>query len=297
MAEVLPQDRSVSRGRETVFHSSGRGGAGNIRRNSTSQSSPVEAEPVRGREPAVPPEREQALSQAIGRGGVGNILSTSVARAASQAPEGATQTASIINEINENNAEYERGVIQTSEEAAKNVHKSGRGGMGNITTSRSHSRVGALADVHSTGRGGRGNIAPGSAHDAEGLDLLDEFDRLEISHEEGIHSTGRGGRANITDIHSPPNEVHPHVHGTFESMGRGGAGNFSRSGSRGPSSPDRRDRSVSKDRHGIAKIWSKMSRQNSSEGESKSREHSRGRVAVPRTGANGTDLGDTPIRE
>ena len=61
------------------------------------------------------------MSQAIGRGGVGNIRSSSRARATSHAPEGATQTASIINEINESNAEYERIVIQTSEDAAKNV--------------------------------------------------------------------------------------------------------------------------------------------------------------------------------
>jgi len=237
------------------------------------------------------------MSQAIGRGGVGNILSTSVARATSQAPDGATQTASIINEIAEENADYERHVIQTSEEAAKNIHKSGRGGSGNITKSRSRSQgVGALADgIHSTGRGGKGNLYPGSPHDADEIELLDEADRAHVPHEEGIHSTGRGGLANITGIHSPPNEVHPHVNGTFESMGRGGAGNIrSRSGSRNPSSPDSRDRSVSKDRHGIAKIWNKMSRQHSSDSNSKSRE--RGRVTSPRaTDANVN--GDIPIRE
>ncbi|TCD64025.1 hypothetical protein EIP91_004659 [Steccherinum ochraceum] len=296
MAEVASPDRSVSRGREKVFHSSGRGGAGNIRRNSDGPASPVEPEPVRGREPTVTAERQEQ-SQAIGRGGVGNIRSHSRARATSQAPDGAPQTASIINDIAESNAEYERSVIQTSEEAAKNVQKSGRGGVGNITTSRSRSRVGGPDGTHSTGRGGRGNLYPGPNPDADEAELRDEMDRLAFSHEEGIHSTGRGGAANITGLHSPPNEVHPHVNGLYESMGRGGAGNIrSRSGSRHASSPDSRDRSVSKDRHGFAKILSKMSRQHSSDGQSNSREHSRGRVSAPRRD-DAPDLGDTPIQE
>ncbi len=43
-------------------------------------------------------------------------------------------------------------------------------------------------------------------------------------------------------------------------MGRGGAGNIrSRSGSREPGQ-EYRSRSASKDRHGIAKIWNKVTR-------------------------------------
>ncbi|KAH8075993.1 hypothetical protein BXZ70DRAFT_1013089 [Cristinia sonorae] len=290
IATVAPNDRSVSRGREKVFHSSGRGGVGNIRRNSDGPSSPVQPEPVRGREPTVAQERVDASSQAIGRGGVGNIRSHSRARATSHAPDGAPETAAIINDIAESRAEYERGVIQSSEEAAKNVQKSGRGGSGNIVTSRSRSRV-TQDKVHSTGRGGRGNLYPGSGEDA---DELEEFDRLAISHEEGIHSTGRGGVANITGVHSPPNEAHPHVNGTYEAMGRGGAGNIrSRSDSR---NAEGRDRSASKDRSGISKIWNKMSRQLSTDSESKSRENSRGRVISPRR-SDGTDVGDVPQHE
>lgn len=65
--------------------------------------------------------QDQALSDAIGRGGVGNILEHSRARATSHAPNGATQTASIISDIAESNADYERSVIRSSEEAAKTV--------------------------------------------------------------------------------------------------------------------------------------------------------------------------------
>ena len=76
------------------------------------------------------------------------------------------------------------------------------------------------------------------------------------------HSTGRGGLANMTALHSPPPEGVLHHDVTYEVMGRGGAGNIirSRSASRDPES---RTRSPSGDRHGIAKLWNKMSRSHS----------------------------------
>lgn len=66
----------------------------------------------------------------------------------------------------------------------------------------------------------------------------------------------------MTALHSPPPEGVPHHGVTYEAMGRGGAGNIirSRSVSRDPES---RTRSPSGDRHGIAKLWNKMSRSHS----------------------------------
>ncbi|KAK7683043.1 hypothetical protein QCA50_013715 [Cerrena zonata] len=249
------KDRSVSRGRDN-FHSSGRGGAGNIRRKDSGQSQePISPRVMTGREVEVhsPIRRgrntsvdsDKSASQAVGRGGIGNIRSRSRARAASHIPAGNTQlTATILSEAAANNAEYERNVIQNSQESSKILQKSGRGGIGNITTqakSRSRSRG---PNIHSTGRGGVGNLQPGSVYDAENTEFLEEVDRLRINHEDGVHSTGRGGLANMTSLHSPPPEGVPHHGVTYEAMGRGGAGNIirSRSASRDPEgrSPFRR---------------------------------------------------------
>ncbi|CAL1709349.1 unnamed protein product [Somion occarium] len=268
IAVQRPQnERSVSRGRDKL-HSSGRGGAGNIRRKDTAEelSSPV----VVGREPDLSSpvrrgregssEGEKSPSQAVGRGGIGNIRSRSRARAASRVPEGNTElTAFILTDAANTNAEYERNVIQNSQDSAK-IQKSGRGGIGNITkASKSRSRSGSI-NVHSTGRGGAGNLQPGSPIDAENAELLEEFERLRLEHEheDGIHSTGRGGLANMTRAQSPPPEGHPHYSAYYESLGRGGAGNIvrSRSASR---DPEGRARSSSK----VAKLWNKMSRSRS----------------------------------
>ncbi|KAI0795640.1 hypothetical protein C8Q75DRAFT_711651 [Abortiporus biennis] len=283
-ASTRSKDRSVSRGRDS-FQSSGRGGAGNIRRSSLSRdpaASPAPAgrdpdlySPARGREPGVDREKP-TQTHAVGRGGVGNIRSRSRARATSKAPEGHPQTASIISEAAANEAEYERNVIKAAQEAA-NAKGSGRGGMGNITKSRSRSRGPA---VHSTGRGGRGNIQSGSPLDAEESEALDEVDRLRFSTDAGIHSTGRGGIANITSMNSPTMEAAPIYSSEFETSGRGGAGNIrSRSASRDPNG-----RSGSKDPHGIAKIWNKVTR---SQSRKPSEFEDRGRPKVPSGAVNG----------
>ncbi|KAI0635037.1 hypothetical protein C8Q77DRAFT_671096 [Trametes polyzona] len=228
-------DRSVSRGREAF--SSGRGGIGNIHRPSVDTRSPSRPgaepmSPVRGREATVDPER----AQTTGRGGMGNIRSGSRARSVSKVPENLTQTASLVSDQAANVAEYEKYVIQQSEEAARaRARSSGRGGLGNIKSeskSRSRSRV---PQILSTGRGGAGNLQPGNNVDAELLAQLEEEERLRHAHGEGIHSTGRGGRANLTSLPSPPLEpVSPQPH-EYEATGRGGAGNIrSRSASRGP---------------------------------------------------------------
>ncbi|OSD07883.1 hypothetical protein PYCCODRAFT_1358325 [Trametes coccinea BRFM310] len=264
--------RSVSRGREAFVRSppsrsdllpsyppsqsSGRGGIGNMHRPSVDTASPTPPadeplSPVRGREATVDPER----AKSTGRGGMGNIRSGSRARSASQipVPENYPQTASLVSDQAANIAEYEKYVVQQSEEAAKaRARSSGRGGLGNIKStskskSRSRSRVPHSPQVLSTGRGGVGNLQPGTNVDAELLAQLEEEERLRYAHEAGVHSTGRGGRANLTNLPSPPLEpVPPHAH-EYEATGRGGAGNIrSRSASRGPGESGSRSRSASR---------------------------------------------------
>jgi len=200
-------DRSQSRGREG-YTSTGIGGFGNIRKASLPRdfrpdsAGPDDFSNPRGRETAVDPSRGGAfLSHKVPsnvRGGAGKADAT-------PPPE--------------HNA------------ANKDApHSTGRGGLGNI--SRSRSRGPAVATipevVHSTGRGGMGNFSPGRAGEAE---ILDEEERKRLHHEEGIHSTGRGGAANLTSAHEPAVEHHPQSPTEFASTGRGGSGNIVRDGS------------------------------------------------------------------
>ncbi|KAI8986828.1 hypothetical protein BD414DRAFT_44366 [Trametes punicea] len=217
------EHRSVSRGREAF--SSGRGGIGNIHRPADA-ASPIRTgdeplSPVRGREATVDPERVKST----GRGGMGNIRSGSRTRSASRVAENYPQTASLVSDQAANMAEYEKYVVQQSEEAAKSrARSSGRGGLGNIKStekSRSRSRVPHSPQVLSTGRGGVGNLQPGTNVDAELIAQLEEEERLRYAHDAAIHSTGRGGRANLTSLPSPPLEAVPsHAH-EYEATGRG----------------------------------------------------------------------------
>ncbi|KAI0689160.1 hypothetical protein BC835DRAFT_1418718 [Cytidiella melzeri] len=250
-SKAQEQARSVSRGRET-FKSTGRGGVGNIRASpSTGPQGDTETLPPRGREVASKPNQ----TPSVGRGGVGNIRSHSRARAASKVPEGFPQTQSLVSEQQANTAAYEQQVIEEAA-LANVVHSSGRGGAGNISGSRSRSRGpgklfggGSDSPRHSTGRGGVGNIFLG-ADGATPVEELGDVYRT-VHSTDGIHSTGRGGAANMTDLHSPPPEVHAHQQSDFESSGRGGRGNIrSRSTSREAS------RSASRDR--LSKIWQKV---------------------------------------
>ncbi|CDO77528.1 hypothetical protein BN946_scf184912.g27 [Trametes cinnabarina] len=191
--------RSVYRGRDAFSshfspaQSSGRGGIGNMHRPSDTASPTRPGDeplsPVRGREATVDPER----AKSTGRGGMGNIRSGSRARSASQIPipENHPQTASLVSDQAANIAEYEKYVVQQSEEAAKArapQRSSGRGGLGNIRSkskSRSRSRV---PHVLSTGRGGVGNLQPGTNLDADLITQLEEEERLRHAHEAGIDS-------------------------------------------------------------------------------------------------------------
>lgn len=243
---ISNESRSVSRGRDS-FCSSGRGGIGNIRRSSVSSDprlvdAPDDSDSIRGREQAVHPDRMFS----VGRGGAGNIRSPS-----QEVGKDHPQTVIILNKHAAVQAEYEQQVKKYHAEANP-IYSSGRGGLGNISGSRSRSR-GPI--VHSTGRGGAGNIQYGAV---ASVDNTDEEERKEHAHAQARHSTGRGGVANLANVHSPDIERVVHRHGEFESSGRGGAGNIrSRSASRDPSgrTPSR----DTKEKHGISALWSKVS--------------------------------------
>lgn len=244
MADTINDEtRSVSRGRDS-FHSSGRGGIGNIRRSSMSSDTrpfdnPEDSVANRGREPVVHPDRMHMFS--VGRGGAGNIRSPS-----QDVGQDHPQTVTILNEHAAVQAEYEQKIKKHHAESNP-IHSSGRGGIGNISGSRSRSRGPALA-IRSTGRGGAGNIqyeTPAS------IDVMDEEERRK-RHAQASHSPGSGADRNSPDIE------HLHRHSGFESSGRGGAGNIrSRSVSRDPNG-----RTLSRDpkeKHGIAALWNKVS--------------------------------------
>ncbi|KAF7369366.1 hypothetical protein MVEN_00265200 [Mycena venus] len=214
-------ERSTSRSRDAVA-SSGRGGLGNIRPASTPQDrsvgGPDDFSSTRGREPAV------AISEvrSTGRGGAGNFRSPSRDPVGDRDVRGAT----------------EREVIRAHEERDREAP----------LASPSPTRTNSQGQVHSSGRGGAGNIAPGPAP---------PYERGRSAAVDGIHSTGRGGIANLTSSPAPPPEQVVHHAGAYESSGRGGAGNFSRSRERTAS--QERERSGSKDRAGgIAGLWNRM---------------------------------------
>ncbi|THH16714.1 hypothetical protein EW146_g3965 [Bondarzewia mesenterica] len=171
----LLKERSVSRGRE--FHSSGRGGVGNIRPSSASLEhtsprvdGPDDFSVTRGREPRSPVGTGQVVS--TGRGGAGNIHSPSrdISGDGRRRPAGSLE--------DDGGREYEDSVIRSSDDArSSTVRSSGRGGVGNIarspqSKSRSRSRgpqkstpltstktanPTALGDVPETDAGSAGN--------------------------------------------------------------------------------------------------------------------------------------------
>jgi len=235
----------LSRGREAIPNgkiSTGRGGAGNIVRSPSRDIVPESRGHVNSANIA-------AKGLSSGRGGAGNIRSTSSSRDAKVGPEH-SQTS------DNGTAEHEREVLQSYAEAREGVHVTGRGGLGNISTSPSRSRSRSKGPAfHSSGRGGAGNIQHGTG-DPEQLDVQDDEERLITRHvhPDQIHSTGRGGAANLTHARGPGIEVvHPHD-APFQSSGRGGAGNIrDRSLSREPGS-----RNSSRETHPITHLWNKV---------------------------------------
>ncbi|KAJ7664981.1 hypothetical protein B0H17DRAFT_1091029 [Mycena rosella] len=243
-------ERSTSRGRDALS-SSGRGGMGNIRASLSQDrplSGPDDFSDTRGREPVVAAVSELSST---GRGGAGNF------RSPSRDPV----------EDRDVRSAAERQVIQAHEAREREaVHSSGRGGLGNMSRSRSRGPGSPLASpsptrtpsvgpgpglVHSSGRGGAGNITPGPPP---------AYERGRAAALDGVHSTGRGGLANLTAAPAPPPDAVVHHPGTYESTGRGGAGNISRSRER-TSAETSRERGASRDRGekgGIAGLWGRL---------------------------------------
>lgn len=126
----------------------------------------------------------------------------------------------------------EREILRAAEERGRDAPQStGRGGLGNISRSRSRepavvSRSRSRDPVHSTGRGGFGNIIAGERPSTDTLHEEDEERKMHTLPEE-THATGRGGFGNITHTPTPPVEHHEPSHHEHESHGRGGAGNIS----------------------------------------------------------------------
>ncbi|KAI5825433.1 hypothetical protein K523DRAFT_313427 [Schizophyllum commune Tattone D] len=211
----MSNERSASRGHE--FTSSGRGGLGNIHRASEDvpvYDGPDDFSATRGREP-IPAHAKEVFS--TGRGGAGNMRSPSRAS----------------REVSEGNEAREREILRAAEERGRDMpHSTGRGGLGNISRSRSRepeslvSRSRSREPVRSTGRGGFGNMVSGEGPLSS--ETLHEEDEERKSHSlpEETHATGRGGFGNITHSPAPPVEhIHPQHH-DHESHGRGGAGNI-----------------------------------------------------------------------
>ncbi|KAG2031157.1 hypothetical protein BDR03DRAFT_1016354 [Suillus americanus] len=214
MADSSGDERSVSRGRD-AFLSSGRGGIGNIRRSSISSDArpsdgPDDFDLTRGREPLAHPDRLFS----VGRGGAGNMRSPS-----RELVRDHPQTVSVLNEHAVVQVEYEQ-LVKTHDVEFNPIHSSGRGGLGNISSSRSRSRSRGPT-IRSMGRDGVGNIQYGAA---TSVDNMDKEERRKHAHSQGLHSIGRGGTANLTSVHSPDIE-RVYRHGEFESAGRGGAAN------------------------------------------------------------------------
>ncbi|PPQ84442.1 hypothetical protein CVT25_012543 [Psilocybe cyanescens] len=183
-------ERSISRGRDTF--STGRGGLGNIRQTSASRdarpsSGPDDFSPTRGREPIASPQ--QVFS--TGRGGAGNL------RSPSRAPKDAQSDAA--------EQEVIREYVASQEHAIKS---SGRGGIGNISRSRSRGppqskspsrpspttgSPAPAAGKFSTGRGGAGNILSGQdghGHAGYSAEAADEEERRRVGLSANVHNAG-----------------------------------------------------------------------------------------------------------
>ncbi|KAJ3783437.1 hypothetical protein GGU10DRAFT_360969 [Lentinula aff. detonsa] len=119
-------ERSVSRGRQGLHHSSGRGGIGNIVPSSVPEDVAVEhsASPIRGRDIARPLGGPGGTPfSSSGRGGIGNI------RAPSQEQQFDADALTLVPSRSSDNSNV-RSPSQTS--PSRNVLSTGRGGIGNI---------------------------------------------------------------------------------------------------------------------------------------------------------------------
>ncbi|KAJ7720087.1 hypothetical protein DFH07DRAFT_972731 [Mycena maculata] len=115
--------RSGSRGRDSGYHSSGRGGAGNFHATPTNANGEVQEFPwPRGRERAPVSQQAAPGVRSTGRGGSGNF---------SQSPPATDLSYSL----------RDRELMRAHAETEKNAPRSsGRGGIGNIVNPNSRSR-------------------------------------------------------------------------------------------------------------------------------------------------------------
>ncbi|KAG6887259.1 hypothetical protein C0992_013097 [Termitomyces sp. T32_za158] len=204
MTDVDNADRSLSRGRE-VYQSSGRGGAGNIRRASISRDArpgdgPDDFSVTRGREPV---SGIRSIFS-TGRGGAGNIRSPS------------RDPGSDVVEVDPGLSDAE--VIRAHLAASLDVpHSSGRGGAGNIFPPRSRSQSrGPIALTSPTHSNATPPRSPSAAAGTQQHTYLSP-----------TRSTGRGGAGNFGFAGADGCQGHTHIPlGPGRSTGRGGAGNM-----------------------------------------------------------------------
>ncbi|KAI0746256.1 hypothetical protein C8Q80DRAFT_1271177 [Daedaleopsis nitida] len=168
---VVPKTSSNARkrrpaARRRVAFSSGRGGAGNVRKASADgKGAPPPSEPIA-------PVRENIVdaenAAAPGRCGHGNITSAAQVRVAGTVPENHPQTAALVLTHAANIVAYERNVIAQNEEFARILGKSsGRGGSGNIKSPSTKPRPRSRSfKIRASRRGGKGKL--------QGVDLNSE---------------------------------------------------------------------------------------------------------------------------
>lgn len=235
-------ERSLSRGRNSDFQSTGRGGAGNFRSPSRERGAggrgPEDYSDTRGRDPI--PSGDPNVIISTGRGGTGNIRSPSQ----DGVRDGSRERSLVRSE--QRGRGYDRELISTIDNANDTgVHSFGRGGRGNMDGSppSSQSRSRSREPIHAGGRGGFGNLHAGGPSEKV-IEELDESERAAHQHAAGVHSSGRGGMANLSASKVPHPEGAGDPHGAnhprsshehdAESHGRGGKGNISRDHSREP---------------------------------------------------------------
>ncbi|EIW71146.1 hypothetical protein M231_01781 [Tremella mesenterica] len=230
----MPGQDSEDRGRQPIV-STGRGGVGNLVRSASRGIDP-EVKPgyERGRE-ITPSEHPVDHVTHAGRGGAGNIRSPS-------------REPGVRNAEADETAYENKLVAEVRGRQIDEPFSTGRGGVGNISRSKSRSRS-AVREHHevSHGRGGFGNISEedqalegGKEKEKDGLE-----GEVVVKHhhaeENKPHTFGKGGAGNL--IPHEPHEtvdpstlnaeereahakIHAQEHGHFTPTGRGGAGNF-----------------------------------------------------------------------
>lgn len=215
--------------------STGRGGAGNLIRSPSRGVDPdVSAGGERGRS-----VRDQSLDRVIhsGRGGAGNIRSPS------------RNPSERIAEEKAEDALQDKLIAESRGRQTDAAFSTGRGGVGNISRSKSRSRSAVRGNgsaapppVSVSGRGGFGNISEEQRQsmDEEKREALEKYEKDVLAKhkaEEGHKPvmTGKGGAGNyaqptgdMSNLSLEEREAYAKVHAQDkgQSTGRGGGGNY-----------------------------------------------------------------------